>query len=69
MLLEIPQRKDPDGEQANRRREHPASAEAIRHPAANRDKHRQVQCVARQHGLHAERGDGERLGDGRESRV
>ena len=51
-------------EEANRGREHPACAESIGHPAADRNEHRQAQRITRQHSLHAERGDGERLRDG-----
>src|SRR5207249_7137062 len=57
--------KRPQREEANRGREHPACAEAIGHPAADRNKHRQAQRVTRQHSLHAERGDGERRSEER----
>ena len=69
MLLEMPQSNDPKREQADRGREHPARAEAVRHPAADRNEHRQAQRVAGQHRLHAERGHLERLRDGGHGRV
>jgi len=69
MLARNAAEKRPQGEDADGGREHPARAEAIRHPAADRNKHGEAQRVAGQHGLHAERSDGERLGDGGDGRV
>jgi hypothetical protein len=42
-------------EEADRGGKHPARAETIGHPAADRNEHREAQRVARQHRLHAER--------------
>ena len=47
-------------EDADRRREDAARAEAIGDPAADRDEDREAQRVAREHRLHAERRDVER---------
>ena len=61
--------KRPQGEEADRGREHPARSESIRHPAADRNEDREAQRVAGQHRLHAQRRHLERLRDGGHGRV
>ena len=53
------------GEDADRRGEDAPRAEAVGHPAADRDEDGKAQRIARQHRLHAERHHVHRPGDGR----
>ena len=64
-----PHSSEPSGEQPDRRGEDAARAEAVGHPAADRDEDREAERVARQHRLHVERRDVHRLRDGRHRRV
>jgi hypothetical protein len=45
----------PEGEEADRGCKHPTRSETISHPSADRNEHREAQCVAGQHRLHTER--------------
>src|ERR1700690_2920612 len=52
-------------EYSDRGREYSPSAEAIGHPTADRNEHRQAQRIAREDRLHAQGSNVERVGDGR----
>jgi hypothetical protein len=56
-------------EKADSTGENRTSAEAVCHPAAERNEDGQAEGVAREHGLHAERRDVQRLRHGRERRI
>ena len=56
-------------EQPNRRSKHPPRSKPVRHPSADRDKHRQRQRIAGQHRLHRQRPNVQRLSHRRHSGI